>query len=152
MREANAAGQTRDLTAILVQFVAPVLASLALAFGGLRFGLPALDHWKHERCLTRIALLEIDLGIRSAPAARLLSPAAAAERWTQAAKGAASNYMTVTPIPYRSYAAAIDDDQRTANKAARLALAEYVAGRRHDALPTAADRRRARRQLYGDNT
>lgn len=43
----------------------PVVAFivLALAVGTVRYGLPALDHRKHAKALTRIAVLERDLGI-----------------------------------------------------------------------------------------
>jgi hypothetical protein len=51
---------------ILEAGVAFVVA-LVLAVGGLRFGAPVLRGWQHDRCLSRIAALEIELGIRPDP-------------------------------------------------------------------------------------
>ncbi len=61
----------------MIEWLVIGFASVALGLGGVRVGVPMVKHAQHERCLVRIAKLEIDLGIRPDPLAQLSQQRAA---------------------------------------------------------------------------
>lgn len=66
-RAAAFQGCREAVTTIAAHVLAPIVAGLVLAIVGVKVGLPKLAHLRHERCLARIAVLEANLGLRTAP-------------------------------------------------------------------------------------
>lgn len=77
-------------------FVFSPLVAVVLVALAVNAGQPALRHWRHERCLDRIAVLELACGLHVNEPERLPAnaPRLAAANWERALREAADKYAT----------------------------------------------------------